>query len=230
MRPIRRPAPRGVAWNIKGSRGRTRAGRRRVTAELRPLLAGEPLFFGAIESNGSTLAIRNALEGRYGRVAGRGFEGTSTRLYVSKAARIRRSGVMRTRTPWRGPKGGLHLGRAFPWAEVESDGIRLTVAIVHLPWNFERNRRAYSACIAQLVRFAERHDGPLLIVGDWNVGPDAEGTATPAALAERIGGRIIRTGGRIDYAIARDLPTTRGVLGRPAGSDHSPILVDLEAS
>lgn len=234
MRAVLLPAMKVVAWNIKGSRGLSRAGRRQVASEVSQLLTAEPLAFASLESLGSLAALRRALDGRYRKVSGRGVEGGSTRLYVSKLGVIRDRGLIRTKRVWFGPKGRPHRGRVFPWATIGCDGLRVTVVAVHLPWvggrRFKaRNERAYSECMAALADFAAHHDGPVVIVGDWNKTAAARGTATPHALARRIGGRVVETGGHIDYAITRSI-RTHGITGRRGGSDHPPIAITLRSA
>lgn len=223
-----------VAWNVKVGRGLSLRGRRRVGSEIRDLDVGTTLSL--LECGGNVSAIRAGIRGRYDRkVAGSGPEGGSTRLYVHRDARLLSGGLLTTRTPWRGPKGGPHRGRVFPWALVEHHGQRQYVVAVHMPWNPRRNRRAWNACIRLLLDFAAQHtDHPVVMVGDWNIPPWRKGTGTIHALAGRVGGQIVRTDDALMYAVV--IPAigqqvaASGVKGPRGGSDHPPVTIRVKES
>lgn len=83
-----------------------------------------------------------------------------------------------------------------------------------------------------VVRFARRHDGPLLIACDWNATPDARGRYTPHWIARKAGMRISAPvkgthGDRvIDYALIRDCSATVR-REKPRGSDHHAVLLQV---
>lgn len=136
---------------------------------------------------------------------------------------------IRCHFPWTGPKAGMrHPGRVFPVAEPGG----WTIANVH------RTRPGWSHNGAA---FAEEHDrlldlehttGPLVIVGDQNIGTRTgsdRARNTPWALAQKLdAGIVTTTPGHIDYAIVRGVDGFAEELGK-FGSDHNAVLFTLTA-
>lgn len=212
-----------AAWNGKEGRG-SAFGR-----DVRELVkTHRPDVIALLEARGraprrsiratTKILYRRPVTGRLPRA-----EWSSSSLLTAKRIRTRRRGMIRVRAVWYGPKGTRRAGRGFPWQVVELDGRRATIVAVHMPWNATRNPRAWRASWDELERFAKQRPGPILLVGDWNVGAGKE---LPQGFARRIGATVIRTGAPIDYAIARGLKVA-GKTGSSYGSDHPSIVLTV---
>lgn len=213
-----------VSKNLKGSRGRTKAGRAAIEADLRALTKDSPLVVALQEVPGALPAIRAVLGKRYKRLGG----GGETRMYVHQAAKIHRKGTVKFRTKWRGPKGRLRHGRTWPAGLVEHGGKMLDVLDIHQIWSRAKNRAAWNDGLAKIRKYAANHPMvPMLIPGDYNMRADHPDAV---ALARAIGGTIVHTGpNALDWAIYRPAKansqharklTPKGQLTPKRGSDH----------
>lgn len=230
VKKIGKPTRRGVGKNIKGSRGRTRAGRRRIVDDLKILTDDNPMFVALLETPGALSAIRAALGRRYKRVGSKAPR--STRLYAHERVRVLRATSVRFRTFWRGPQGGLHRGRKWQGALLSYDDKVIDVLAMHQVWGRGKNRKAWDEGLRKIEQYTKNHpDVPMLIGCDWNMAhdhPDA------TRLAKRIGG-VILPGADPDWWMYRpapegskyDRPIRPRVNATPKrGSDHHGTTVD----
>ncbi|GAB2970377.1 hypothetical protein [Nocardioides montaniterrae] len=94
-----------------------------------------------------------------------------------------------------------------------------------------RRRLAYRAYMLRLARAVKRMAWPAIMGPDWNANPDTHGRWSPAWLAHKIGGEIVRphasTGhGEIDFAITKGIRLTNvRVRPNPPGLPHSDHLL-----
>lgn len=217
MRPLLRPNRRAF-YNMKTGRGQTTRGAARLFLALRKIVlrTDRPPVIGLMECRGNWAVIQRIAK-RYGYrvVTGVGDEGSSSALLVRDGLKILDKGMIGTGIVWDGPKGRAHLGRRFPWATVELQGVPRTFVVVHMPWNPRTNRNAWDACLAALYAFEA--DGEVEFMGDWN-------TTRIAAIARRLRARVIRTGDPLMYALVRPAPgqplTVIGDAKTTEGSDH----------
>lgn len=200
-----------ACWNLKQNRG----------ARVLPGLAAieDADVVGLLECNGNLGAVAAWRKEFSRNITGSGFEGRSSALLIRRGVPVHDRGRIVVNQRWRGPRGGLHTGRAFPWATVTLDGQRVTVVVVHMPWGRFRNWRAWRACFYALLRFALAHKGPLVFVGDFNQLFRAGGLWSILRLAKRAHMAYTPTGSGLDYALTRDINLHGRQLGR-FGSDH----------
>lgn len=132
--------------------------------------------------------------------------------------------------------------KAYAQVGVVWQGTTVMVASLHLswPWPFGQHRQ-----VTELREiFDALPDGPLVLAGDFN---SAAWTHTLARMAQRVSGHVapnshftwgpegLRSWGRwgqivsLDQAVLRALKLVDRQLLAPAGSDHRPILLTLEA-
>lgn len=210
-------APLVAAYNLQQFRGeKIRPGLDRLNGAA---------VIAALECKGNHVALakwRTDHANYPTSVTGQPGEGQSTKLLIRRGVKVYESGVITVVSSWRGPFGGKHPGRSFPWATVDLDGQRVTVVGVHMPWSRTRNFRSWMACFRALVAFARQHKGPMILVGDFNLRWGARGPGAVRRLAKYAGMSHVPTGAGIDYALARGVRLTGRALGH-FGSDHPAI-------
>jgi endonuclease/exonuclease/phosphatase (EEP) superfamily protein YafD len=122
------------------------------------------------------------------------------------------------------------------------NGTQVTVLGVHLHWPLgPGNSRMRNAELQTIATFAATHPGPLIVAGDFNVTPwsrhfraalERSGLNDSAAghgLAPSWPAQFPPLGLRIDHCwISRHWRSTAVRLGPSLGSDHLPLIADLE--
>lgn len=154
-------------------------------------------------------------------------EAGSTALLIRRGVPIQQTGELRVNGSWVGPKARLvHEGRVFPWAVIMIDGKWTLVISVHMPTGKNGpNRDAWNATLAAIQDLVKHLGLPFIIVGDWNDPWTSTGPRSPRAMAERLGGRLVHTDTRIDYALKKD----QSVMVTKASartSDHPAIRIE----
>lgn len=145
--------------------------------------------------------------------------------------------------------GGAVRHSAAPLCVLADDGLTVVVHAPVTAWTTGhwvgrrfvgplRRRLAYRKYMLRLVKIAKKHPGiPIRFQGDWNATPDTTGRWSPAWLAKKVGGTIVRphanTGhGEIDFLIVvncvgTDCHVVHNVPGRPH-SDHLLVVATIK--
>ena len=207
---------RAVTWNCK-------VGRRpkRVARMVRKIIRRErPDVIALQEAHGYIDVLRRIKGYTLVVASGRG-EDRGNPMLIRNTRRVTERAPIRCETPWTGPKAGKrHDGRVFTVADV--DGVRfINVHRTRPGWS--RGGAAFAEEYRRLLDNAGRYDGPVVILGDQNIGTRHSDRYrnTPWALARALGAQIVTTTpGRIDYAIVQG-GDGRADGGPRLGSDHS---------
>lgn len=156
-------------------------------------------------------------------------EAGSTALLIHKRTQMREHGNIRCEFEWDGPKAGLvHEGRVFPWAVILLQGEWTLVIAVHMSTgkNGSRaNRAAWNEQMLRIEGLVQEKGLPFIIVGDWNDPWSSDGPRSPQALAERLGGKVVHTDTRIDYAVKGGQPIKISKASART-SDHPAIRIE----
>lgn len=206
-------------WNLRQNRGDE------VKPGLRALDGASVL--GLMECNGNHQAIDEWREGKYPtRITGTGGpESRSTSLLVARGVTVHARGLIVAKAAWKGPYRGHHAGRVFPWATATIENRRVTVCVVHMSWSRTRNPLAWLACLRALLAFVRATEGPVVLMGDFNLTWGQRGTGAIRRLAKWSGLRHVPTGAPIDYALVRGIRLKGRKIGS-FGSDHPAVEYD----
>jgi endonuclease/exonuclease/phosphatase (EEP) superfamily protein YafD len=125
--------------------------------------------------------------------------------------------------------------------QIDWRGTPVTVLGVHLNWPLgPRNSQFRNDELAGVVAFSKAQREPLIVAGDFNLTPWSEffsdaleesglhDSAVGFGLGRTWPAQFAPLGIRIDHClISREWQSLRVDIGRPLGSDHLPVMVDL---
>lgn len=227
----------GLSWNLLVGRGAAV-----VARELTSLIRNnsKPKFVALQEARGYRKVIRSVakllgyvqLQPKDIGSADKGVqvrEAGSCALLVHKRVPMREHGAIRCDKKWDGPKAGLvHEGRVFPWGIFMLQGVWTLVVSVHMSTGKNgsaKNRAAWDEQMEMLEALVVEKGLPFILVGDWNDPWSSSGPRSPQGLADRLGGKVVHTDTRIDYAVKGDQPIKMSKASART-SDHPAVRIE----
>jgi endonuclease/exonuclease/phosphatase family metal-dependent hydrolase len=128
---------------------------------------------------------------------------------------------------------GRGMQRIAVWADADVDGLRFRMYSLHLSADAEMSRRKRLDQVRALIAQARKHQGPVVVAGDFN-DRGAVGDAFESAGYEWVSRDLPATVSWFtwDHIFARGLRLAaldrRGVADPRGSSDHRPVWADLE--